>query len=117
MSDNAWIVREEGVHEETNRNSETLFTLANGYIGMRGDVEEDFPGESSKRGTFVNGFYEMSAIPYGEVAYGYAKNTQTMLNVCNAKKIVLSIGGEPVSVLKEGASQVVRELEIGRAHV
>lgn len=112
MSDNAWIVREEGVHEETNRNSETLFTLANGYIGMRGDVEEDFPGKSSKRGTFVNGFYEMSAIPYGEVAYGYAKNTQTMLNVCNAKKIVLSIGGEPVSVLKEGASQVVRELDM-----
>lgn len=112
MTDKAWIVREEGFKKENNRNSETLFTLANGYIGMRGDAEEELPVEYSKRGTYVNGFYEKSTIPYGETAYGYAKNTQTMLNVCNAKKILLTIGREEVSALSEGTSELIRELDM-----
>lgn len=73
---------------------ESLFTVANGYLGFRGDMEEEIERPYSKRGTFLNGFYEKSRIPYGESAYGYAKNTQTMLNVADVKKVLLSVNDE-----------------------
>ncbi|HMP02964.1 MAG TPA: hypothetical protein PKC45_10740, partial [Gemmatales bacterium] len=48
--------------------SETVFSTANGYLGMRGAFEEGSPVH--QHGTFVNGFYEAWTIPYGEKAYG-----------------------------------------------
>ena len=36
--------------------TETLFAVANGYLGMRGNVEEG--RESHAHGTFINGFHE-----------------------------------------------------------
>ena len=59
--------------------SETTFSTANGYLGMRGGFQEGRP--SFLHGTFVNGFYETWPIPYGEKAFGFAKTGQTMVNV------------------------------------
>ena len=50
--------------------SETLFSTANGYLGMRGNFEEGRP--VWQNGTFVNGFYESWPIVYGEQAFGFA---------------------------------------------
>jgi len=36
--------------------TETLFAVANGYLGMRGNVEEGH--DSHSHGTFINGFHE-----------------------------------------------------------
>jgi len=57
---------------------ETLFTTANGYLGIRGCHEEGAPVFQS--GTFVNGFYESWPIVYGEEAYGFARTGQTIVN-------------------------------------
>ena len=47
---------------------ETMFSLGNGYLGMRGCFEEG--GPIGQNGTFVNGFYESWPIVYAEEAYG-----------------------------------------------
>jgi len=82
--------------------SESIFALGNGYIGMRGTFEEGLehahhPNDRDKAsddksilsvdGTYLNGFYESQRIEYPESAYGYAENSQTMLNVPNGKII------------------------------
>ena len=44
--------------------NETLFSVANGYLGMRGNVEEG--RESYAHGTFINGFHETFTIQHAE---------------------------------------------------
>lgn len=95
-----WQVAEERFTPEQNLQSETIFTVGNGYIGMRGSFEEgyDGPAGTSVNGTYLNGFYESEPIVYGEDAYGYARYSQTMLNVTDSKIIKLYVDGEPFSM-------------------
>jgi alpha,alpha-trehalose phosphorylase len=73
--------------------SETIFTLANGYMGIRGAFEEGRP--AFQNGTFINGFHETTPIVYAETAYGFAETAQTMLNVADAKLLRLFVDDEP----------------------
>ena len=73
--------------------SETMFSLSNGYIGMRGNFDEGNP--TFENGTFVNGFYESWPIVYGEEAYGFAQTGQTIVNVLDTKIINLYVDDEP----------------------
>ncbi|MBN1587178.1 MAG: glycoside hydrolase family 65 protein [Candidatus Omnitrophica bacterium] len=73
--------------------NESIFSLGNGYLGMRGNFVEDSPTYLS--GAFINGFYESYPIVYGEDAYGYARNGQTIVNVTDAKIIRLYVDDEP----------------------
>ncbi|MBE9181967.1 glycoside hydrolase family 65 protein [Oculatella sp. LEGE 06141] len=72
---------------------ETLFSTANGYLGIRGVFEEGEP--VSHNGTFINGFYETWPIVYAEEAYGFAKTGQTIVNVTDSKIVKLYVDDEP----------------------
>ena len=91
-----WQVSENEFSKENNKRSETIFALANGYLGLRGNFEEGYPKaeDNTMQGTYINGFYETSAIEYGETAYGFPETGQTMLNVTDSKIIKLYIDGE-----------------------
>jgi alpha,alpha-trehalose phosphorylase len=73
--------------------AETVFTVANGYLGMRGAFEEG--GPAYRHGTFVNGFHETWPIPYGESAFGFATTGQTIADLPDAKIIRLYVDDEP----------------------
>lgn len=65
---------------------DTIFALSNGHFGTRGSREEAaFSHELADEGTFINGFYESELITYGETAFGYAKEHQTIQRVPNGK--------------------------------
>ena len=53
-----WKVEETEWSFEKNRNNETIFTTANGYLGIRGFFEEGFGNETSHdktdRTTMIN---------------------------------------------------------------
>jgi alpha,alpha-trehalose phosphorylase len=72
---------------------ETLFSTANGYLGMRGVFEEGTP--VAQNGTFINGFYESWPIVYAEEAFGFAKTGQTIVNATDSKIIRLYVDDEP----------------------
>ncbi|QKE86009.1 glycoside hydrolase family 65 protein [Arthrobacter sp. NEB 688] len=76
--------------------TETLFTVANGYLGMRGNPEEG--REAHEHGTFVNGFHETWPIRHAESAYGFARTGQTIVNVPDAKLMKLYVDDEPLVV-------------------
>ena len=85
-----WCVTEEGFDAKNLRENESVFALANGFIGMRGNLEEGTAtGSDTIQGTFLNGVFDTEPIVYGEKAYGYAKNHETICNVMDAKSLVL----------------------------
>jgi alpha,alpha-trehalose phosphorylase len=91
-----WCIRERGVEPAARFLRETLFTLGNGYIGMRGTPEEGSaaPKGETLEGSYLNGFYESEPIVYPENAYGLARTNEFMLNVPNAKRIRLAVDGQ-----------------------
>ena len=76
--------------------TETLFTVANGYIGMRGNPEEG--RDAYEHGTYVNGFHETWPIRHAEAAFGFARTGQTIVNVPDAKLMKLYVDDEPLVI-------------------
>ncbi|WP_300676301.1 glycosyl hydrolase family 65 protein [Nocardioides sp.] len=75
--------------------TETLFSVANGYLGMRGNPEEGRPAFA--HGTFVNGFHETWPIKHAENAFGFAKTGQTIVNAPDAKVMKIYVDDEPLT--------------------
>ena len=73
---------------------ETIFSLANGYLGMRGTPAEGRP--AGEHGTFINGFHETWRINHAEAAYGFATTGQTIVNVPDATVMKLYVDDEPL---------------------
>ena len=78
--------------------SETMFAVANGYMGMRGTHDEGVP--SNDPAYFVNGFHETWPIPYGESAFGFATTGQTIVSAPDGSVMRLYVDEEPL-VLSE----------------
>src|SRR6185312_1999025 len=76
--------------------TETVFALANGHIGLRGNLDEGEP--FGLPGTYLNGFYEIRPLPYAEAGYGNPESGQTVVNVTNGKIIRLLVEDEPFDV-------------------
>ena len=74
--------------------TETLFAVGNGYLGLRGNVEEG--RDSHAHGTFLNGFHETWPIRHAEEAFGFARVGQTIVNAPDAKVIRLYVDDEPL---------------------
>lgn len=96
QSPREWSLVEDAYEEKDNQRRESLFSLGNGYFGMRGHFEEGYHGTegASVRGNYVNGFYDTAPIHYPEGAYGYPSEGQAMLNLTDAGIIRLSVEGE-----------------------
>ncbi|KRB78925.1 kojibiose phosphorylase [Nocardioides sp. Root190] len=76
--------------------TESLFTVGNGYLGLRGNYSES--RDAHVDGTFINGFHETWPISHAEEAYGFARIGQTIVNVPDPKVIRLYVDDEPLQV-------------------
>ncbi|MGN0762476.1 MAG: glycoside hydrolase family 65 protein, partial [Aristaeellaceae bacterium] len=93
---NPWTLQREGFDESKAAPEESLFSLGNGYIGWRGNYEEGYSRPMGVEGCYLNGFHETEKIRYGEIAYGYAEESQTLLNVTGSQRILLRAEGAPL---------------------
>ena len=91
-----WAVRETHLDLTVLAHSESIFALANGHIGLRGNLEEGEP--HGLPGTYLNSFYETRPLPYPEGGYGYPEDGQAVVNVTNGKIIRLLVNDEPFDV-------------------
>ena len=91
-----WCIREVGLDLDMLGQSESIFALANGHLGLRGNLDEGEPRGLS--GTYLNGFYESFPLEYGERGYGFAEDGQTVVNVTDGKIIRLLVEDEPLDV-------------------
>ncbi len=91
-----WCVRESTLDLDVLAQSESLFALANGHLGLRGNLDEGEP--YGLPGTYLNGLHELRPLPYAEAGYGYPESGQTVINVTNGKLIRLLVDDEPFDV-------------------
>lgn len=91
-----WQVRETRLDLNLIAQSESLFALSNGHIGLRGNLDEGEP--YGLPGTYLNSFYEIRPLPYAEAGYGYPEAGQTIVDVTNGKIFRLLVGDEPFDV-------------------
>ncbi|MET0423642.1 MAG: family 65 glycosyl hydrolase, partial [Actinoplanes sp.] len=91
-----WHIRETRLDLDLLAQSESVFALANGHIGIRGNLDEGEP--HGLPGTYLNSFYELRPLPYAEAGYGFPESGQTMVNVTNAKLMRLLVDDEPFDV-------------------
>ncbi len=91
-----WQVRETRLDLNLIAQSESLFALSNGHIGLRGNLDEGEP--HGLPGTYLNSFYEIRPLPYAEAGFGYPEAGQTVVDVTNGKIIRLLVGDEPFDV-------------------
>jgi alpha,alpha-trehalose phosphorylase len=96
LSVEPWCIREVGFDEEILGQTESLFALSNGHIGMRGTLDEGEP--HALPGTYLNSVYELRPLPYAEAGYGYPESGQTVINVTDAKIMRLLVEDEPFSL-------------------
>src|SRR5436190_23628185 len=105
-----WSVREKGLHLDTLAQTESIFALSNGHIGLRGNLDEGEP--HGLPGTYLNSFYELRPLPYAEGGYAYPESGQTAINVTNGKLIRLLVDDEPFDVRYGELLEHERELDL-----
>jgi alpha,alpha-trehalose phosphorylase len=89
---------------------ETLLSLSNGYLGMRGTHDEGRP--VVERGTFINGFHETWPIQHAEHAFGFATTGQTIVNVPDARTFHLYVDDEPLYLATADLQNYERVLDM-----
>src|SRR5262245_8662422 len=91
-----WSVRETHLDLDVLAQSESVFALANGHIGLRANLDEGEP--FGIPGTYLNSLYELRPLPYAEAGFGYPESGQTLVNVTNGKIIRLLVDDEPFDI-------------------
>ncbi|MBP5308020.1 MAG: glycoside hydrolase family 65 protein [Clostridia bacterium] len=113
-----WIVEETEYSESTNKLNETIFTAANGYLGVRGFFEEGFYGSPSESdpSVMINGIYEY--YPYRHIwrRPGFPERFHSIINNVNPIEIFVYVNGEKVS-LGGNVSGYSRALDMKRGVV
>ena len=92
----AWSLHETALNLDILAQTESLFALSNGVIGLRGNLDEGEP--HGLPGSYLNGFYELRPLPSAESQYGAPESSQTLIDVTNAKLIRLLVDDEPFDV-------------------
>ena len=91
-----WSLHETALSLDVLAQTESLFALSNGHIGLRGNLDEGEP--HGLPGTYLNGFYELRPLPSAESQYGAPESSQTLIDVTNGKLIRLLVDDEPFDV-------------------
>lgn len=109
-----WQVTEEEFRVEANHHNEAIFALGNGYMGVRGTLEEDYsgPSETTTPGIYINGVYGSEEIIYGEEAPDLPERGQTILNLADWTSINLYLEEERFDMLTGRVSNYRRVLNM-----
>ncbi|GAA0970150.1 glycoside hydrolase family 65 protein [Actinocorallia libanotica] len=91
-----WRIRETTLDLQRLAQTESVFALSNGHIGVRGNLDEGEP--HGLPGTYLNSVYELRPLPYAEAGYGYPETGETVINITNGKIIRLLVDDEPLDV-------------------
>lgn len=105
-----WHVRETTLDLEHIDESESIFALSNGHVGLRGNLDEGEP--HGLPGTYLNSFYETRPLPYAEAGFGYPEDGQSLIDVTNGKILRLIVDDEPFDVRYGDLSEHERVLDL-----
>ncbi|MCK0111468.1 family 65 glycosyl hydrolase [Ornithinimicrobium sp. F0845] len=105
-----WLVHEPSVDPAAIPVSETVFSLSNGFLGVRGTLDEAEPCEV--HGTFLSGVFEHYPLSYPEAGYGDPSHGQAMVSVPDGTQIQLLVDGASLDIRAAGTQLHQRTLDL-----
>ena len=111
-----WQIIEEGFHPEMNRESESIFSIGNGYMGQRANFEEHYSGDSLQ-GSYVAGVYYPDKTRVGWWKNGYPEYFAKVLNAPNWIGIDISVDGKPVDLSTSEIKSFTRILNMKEGYL
>jgi maltose phosphorylase len=111
-----WKVIEEGFDKNYNRVTESIMSLGNGHMGLRGNFAEDYSGDSLQ-GTYIAGVYYPDKTIVGWWKNGYPEYFAKIANATNFIGINLKIDGKKVDLNKDKYSDFRRVLNMQEAYL
>jgi len=111
-----WKVIEEGFDKEQGRVGESIFSLGNEYMGIRGQFDEFYSGDKLI-GCYFNGVYEDKPLSYPEYFKGLAKRCCFMINANNWLYTKIFLDGEEIDLNKIEVCDFYRELDMKKGLV
>lgn len=113
LKGDAWNIIEEGFSPEHSEVSESIFSLANEFTGVRGFFDEGIsaPDVKSLRGTYFNGMYEVEKTE-GTAYKGIVQHTHFMINSPDWLWTKIIVDEEEVQITKENTKDFLRILDM-----
>jgi len=108
-----WKLTKSELDNENLLLNESLLSLGNGYLGVRGNFEEGYKDTyKSIRGTYLNAFHDETEINYGEKLHGFPDKQQKILNVIDGQMIHIYLDDELFSMFEGEVINVERNLHM-----
>lgn len=108
-----WKLTKSEIDNQSLLLNESLLSIGNGYLGVRGNFEEGYKSTySSIRGTYINAFHDETEINYGEKLHAFPDIQQKILNVIDAQTINIYLDDEQFSLFDGEVLQLERNLHL-----
>lgn len=111
-----WQVVEDGFHPAQNRVTESIMSLGNGYMGMRGGFEESYSGDSLQ-GTYIAGVYYPDKTVVGWWKVGYPEYFAKVLNAVNFIGVDVILDGTTLDLHTMPPQNFKRILDMRHGHL
>ena len=111
MEISPWTLRSAKLEKEHKRLQESLTSLGNGYMGMRGNFEETYSADSHL-GTYIAGVWFPDKTRVGWWKNGYPKYFGKAINALNFSKIKIFVDGQEVDLAKNDVADFSVELDM-----
>ncbi|MGZ6267382.1 MAG: glycoside hydrolase family 65 protein [Candidatus Limnocylindrales bacterium] len=106
-----WTIVEEGFDPAYQRVSESVFSVANEFMGVRGYFEEGYSGDHLL-GSYFNHLYELMDIRHDQVFKGFVTKGAAMINAVDWLYTRIWVDGEQLDLAKSAFSSFTRRLDM-----
>ncbi len=106
-----WKVVEQGLDKQQMRLSESLTSTGNGYMGMRGNFEEDYSGDMHL-GTYIGGVWFPDKTRVGWWKNGYPQYFGKTINAVRLNGIHVLVDGVPLDLNTADVRSFYQELDM-----
>ena len=108
-----WKIIQRGFDLAKNEIAESIFSLANEYMGTRGNFEEGLSTESLE-GCYLGGIYAKETLSYNWKRVGFPTYENSMIHTTNWLRVRVSVSGEEFNMAGSRFSAFFRELDMQR---
>ena len=91
---------------------ETIFSVANGYLGIRGTFTEGYGTDYEYYQTYLNGFYDYYNYFYEENLTGFPQRGQKFVNLIDGQKMEFIINGNSINISNCKVISLKREYDL-----
>ena len=113
FSGDDWTIVEEGFDPAYQRVSESVFSVANEFMGVRGYFEEGYSGDHLL-GSYFNHLYEIMDIHHDQVFKGFITQGAAMINTVDWLYTRLWVDGEQLDLAKSAFLNFTRQIDMRR---